>query len=72
MKPMDNAKVIQTMEKQSLQKYLEKLINTRMHKTTLFTVFPYTGAPNYSNPVHFMIIDDLSKIVRMNSGVYNN
>jgi hypothetical protein len=72
MNTMDNAKVIQAMEKFSLQKYLEKLINSEMHKITLFPVFSKTGAPNLSAPAYFVLIDDLSKMVSLNSGSFLN
>ena len=39
MNTMDNAKVIQALEKYSLQKYLENLANAPMRKITLFPIF---------------------------------
>ncbi|KPJ67602.1 hypothetical protein AMJ44_07215 [candidate division WOR-1 bacterium DG_54_3] len=72
MKTMDHDKAIQAMEKFTLHKYLEKLINSSMHKVTLFPAFPKTGAPNLSDPAYFILIDDLSKIVSINSGSYLN
>ncbi len=69
---MDNAKAIEAMEKITLHKYLEKLINSQMHKITLFRSFPQTGAPNLSDPVYFMMIDDISKMVSLNSGANKN
>lgn len=72
MNTMDNAKAIQAMEKAALQKYLEKLISSEMRKITLFPVFSQTGAPNLSQPVYFALIDDLSKMVALNSGEVQN
>ena len=72
MKAMDNAKVIEVMEKFALHNYLQKLINAKLHKETLFTVFPYSAAPNLSNPVNLIIIDDLEKVAAMNSGSFHN
>lgn len=72
MKAMDNAKAIQAMEKFTLQKYLEKLINSPMRKVTFFPAFPKTGAPNLSDPAYFVLIDDLSKFSSINSGSYLN
>jgi len=60
------------MEKFTLHKYLEKLINSEIHKITLFPIFAQTGAANLSQPVYFILIDDLSKIVSINSGSYQN
>ncbi|OGF32118.1 hypothetical protein A3H09_00285 [Candidatus Falkowbacteria bacterium RIFCSPLOWO2_12_FULL_45_13] len=72
MRTMDNAKIIETIEKQAFINYLEKLSHTEMHKITLFTRFPITATPNLSNPVYFLLVDDLTKIADMNSGVYGN
>ena len=72
MNTMDNAKAIEAMEKITLQKYLEKLITSQMHKITLFPSFPQTGAPNLSDPVYYIMIDDLSKMVSLNSGAFIN
>ncbi|MEE8637876.1 MAG: hypothetical protein V3T21_02410 [Candidatus Margulisiibacteriota bacterium] len=69
---MNNAKVIEAMEKFALQKYLKKLINSEMHKVTLFPIFSKTGAPNLSDPVYFVLIDDISKLVSLNSGSFLN
>lgn len=72
MKPMDNTKVMEVMEKQTLQKYLEKLVNAPLHKIELFTSFPITGAPNWSDPVQLVIIDDPARISGLNSGAVEN
>lgn len=72
MNTMDNTKAIQAMEKLAFHKYLEKLINSEMCKITLFPIFAQTGAPNLSNPAYFVLIDDLSKIVSLNSGSFLN
>lgn len=69
---MDNAKVIETLEKQTLFNYFEKLITTRIRKITLFSIFPYTSAPNLSDPRYFVMLEDLSKIVYLNSGRLDN
>lgn len=72
MKAMDNKKVIEAIEKYALHKYLKKLNSAEMHKITLFTRFPKTAAPNLSNPVEFLIVDDISKISALNSGAFHN
>jgi hypothetical protein len=48
------------------------LINSEMHKITLFSIFSQTGAPNLSDPVYFVLIDDISKLVSLNSGAFLN
>jgi hypothetical protein len=72
MNTMDNSKAIKTMEKQAMQKYLEKLSTAEMRKITLFTSFPHTGTPNISNPVYFVLVDDIAKFQSLNSGKVNN
>ena len=69
---MDNKKVIEALEKYTIHKYLEKLIHAKMHKITLFSIFTHTAAPNMSDPRHFIMVDDLAKIVGLNSGCFSN
>jgi hypothetical protein len=38
----------------------------------LFTVMPYTGAPNISDPQSIAVIDDLKKFVEGNYSSPNN
>jgi len=72
MNTMNNAQVIKAIEKYTLHKYLEKLTHAPMHKLTLFKVFAHTGAPNLSDPAYLILVDDLQKIVDLNSGQYSN
>ena len=72
MNTQDNAKVIKAIEKYAFQNYLDKLSHADMHKVTLFTAFSQTGAPNLSDPAAILIVDDLNKIIAMNSGAYHN
>lgn len=72
MNTMDNAKVIETLEKHTLFNYFEKLLEAKMHRVVLFSIFPYTAAANLSDPQHFVIIDDISKLTSLNSGRTDN
>lgn len=72
MNTMDNAKAIEAMEKMTIQKYLQNLVDTRMHKVTLFPVFSHTAAPNLSDPRYYVMVEDLTKLVELNSGAFNN
>lgn len=72
MNTMDNAKVIKTIEKYAFHKYLEELVKADLTKVTVFSIFSQTGAPNLSDPRHFLMVDDLNKIIGLNSGAYNN
>jgi len=69
---MDNAKVIETLEKYTLYNYFEKLLNAAMHKVVLFSIFPHTAAANLSDPHAYIIVDDVSKLAALNSGKVNN
>ena len=68
MNVQDNAKVIEALEKQTMYNYFEKLVNAKIQKVTLFSIFPYTAAPNLSDPRHFVLVEDLDKIATLNSG----
>ena len=72
MNTMDNAKVIETLEKQTIFTYFEKLINAKMQKVVLFSVFPYTAAANLSDPHYLMMIEDPINLVALNSGKFLN
>lgn len=72
MNTMDNAKVIETLEKQTMFNYFEKLVDASMHRVVLFSVFPYTAAPNFSDPHALVIVDDLSRFTALNTGRYDN
>lgn len=72
MNTMDNAKVMEALEKVTVFSYFEKLLETRMHRIVLFSVFPYTAAANLSDPRAFVIIDDISKLVDLNGSSCNN
>lgn len=72
MNTMDNAKLMEAVGKYAAQKYLQKLMVSEMHKVTLFPIFPHSGAPNLSDPQHLILIDDLSKMIDLNSGSCQN
>lgn len=72
MNTMNNAKVIEALEKFTLCLYFEKLIDAKMAKITLFSIFPYTAAANLSDPHSFVLLEDPSRFARLNSGSFNN
>ncbi len=72
MKAMNNAKVIKAMEKQTLQKYLDRLVHSDLHKITLFGFFSQTGAPNLSDPQPVVLINNPEKLTTINSGAVFN
>jgi len=68
MNTMDNAKVIETLEKCTLQNYFVKLLNAKMYRLELFSVFPQTAAANLSDLHNLVIVEDLNCFVNLNSG----
>ncbi len=72
MNTQDNAKVMEALEKQTMHNYFEKIINAKMHKVVLFSIFPHTAAANLSDPRYFVLIDELAKIASLNAGSFNN
>lgn len=49
-------KVIEYINHHLMADYLQKLINVKMGKLTLFSTMPYTGAANVSDPRHYIKI----------------
>jgi len=72
MNTMDNAKVMEALEKQTLFNYFDKLTNAAVSKLSLFSVFPFTGAPNLSDPHPIIKIEDLTKLIALNTGRFDN
>jgi hypothetical protein len=72
MNTMDNAQVMEALEKYTIYNYFEKLVDAKMHKVVLFPVFPFTAAANFSDPRHIMLIDDLSRLTSLNTGRIEN
>ena len=68
MNSQENAKVMEKLEQTAVFKYFERLMETTMHRQVLFSIFPYTAAANLSDPHPLVMIDDLSKLVNLNSG----
>jgi len=72
MNTMDNKKVIETLEKCTLQNYFGRLLNAKMRRLELFAVFPHTAAANLSDPRNLILIDDPACFLNLNSGQTRN
>jgi hypothetical protein len=72
MNTMDHAQVIETLEKYVIFNYFSGLLNAAMHKVVLFSIFPYTAAPNLSDPHYYFVLEDLSKLTQLNCGKFEN
>lgn len=72
MKPIDNTKAIESIERVAILGYFEKLLEAKIHKVTLFSIFPITSAANLSDPHSFVMIDDLEKFTGLDRGRADN
>ncbi len=72
MNTMDNAQVMEALEKYTIYNYFEKLVDAKMHKVVLFPVFPITAAANLSEPHYIMLLDDISRLTSLNCGRVEN
>lgn len=69
---MDKSKVLQAINKFVMSKYIEKMLTVKTSLLKLYTVFPYTGAANWSNPVSFIMIENLKSIVSFVGANFHN
>ncbi|MFA6431603.1 MAG: hypothetical protein WCV91_04415 [Candidatus Margulisiibacteriota bacterium] len=72
MKPLDSTKAIESIERVAILSYFEKLLVAKIHKITLFSIFPITAAANLSDPHSFVMIDDLDKFIGLDRGRSDN
>jgi len=54
-----------------MTEYLQKLITVKMKKLVLFPVFPYTAAPNWSDPRYFAAIENPAVLVSFSKADLN-
>lgn len=52
----NNAKAIEYINYHVMADYMQKLVNIKMGKLILFSIFPITGAPNISDPHYYVKI----------------
>lgn len=69
---MDQAQVLEAINKFVLSKYIENMITAKTCLLTLYTVFPYSGAANISDPVKFIMIEDQKSVISFIGANYNN
>ena len=61
----NNQKVITVISKFGLLSYLQTLIASKVHKITLHTAFPITGAPNWSDKKEIVLVQDIRPLVNI-------
>lgn len=67
----NNAKVLEAISKFSVLNYLTCLIQTKITRLVLFTAFPITNAPNWSDGKELIIIDDPAPLISIVAGRNN-
>ncbi|MFH1710390.1 MAG: hypothetical protein ABH860_04885 [bacterium] len=69
---MDQNKVAEMISQCIVNKYMDNVSLVKYRIIKLFTIMPYTGAPNISDAQNIAIIEDLEKFVSGNYRPSNN
>ncbi len=69
---MDQNKIAEAINQQIISKYMQNICAVKNRVIKLYTVMPFTGAPNVSDPQTFAMIEDLSKFISSNYTSPNN
>jgi len=69
---MDQNKIAEVISQCIINRYMDNIYLTKHRIIKLFTVMPYTGAPNISDPQSIAVIDNLKKFVEGNYSSLNN
>jgi hypothetical protein len=68
----DQNKIAEAISRCIITKYMENIALTKHRIIKLFTIMPYTGAPNVSDARSIAIIQDLGEFVSENYLPNNN
>jgi hypothetical protein len=69
---MDQNKIAEAISQCIINRYMDNITQVKYHTIKLFTVMPYTGAPNISDAQTIAVIEDLEKFVSGNYRSSNN
>jgi hypothetical protein len=69
---MDQNKIAEAISRCIISRYMENVALTKHKIIKLFTIMPYTGAPNISDARSIAIIEDLGKFLSENYQSNNN
>jgi hypothetical protein len=69
---MDQNKIAEVINQCIVNRYMENITLVKYRLVKLFTVMPYTGAPNISDAQTIAVFEDLSKFVAGNYQSPNN
>jgi len=68
---MDQAKVIEFLNQTLMTDYITRLLNVKMEKLVLNTIFPITAAPNLSDRKALVMMADPAKFVEFKKADLN-
>ena len=69
---MDQNKVAEVINQCIVNRYMENITLVKYRLIKLFTVMPYTGAPNISDAQTLAVFEDLEKFIAGNYQSPNN
>jgi hypothetical protein len=69
---MDQTKLVEVINQMIINKYTRNILIIRSRMIKLYSCFPFTGAPNVSDPQSIAIIEDLRKFAASNCRISNN
>lgn len=69
---MDQNKLVEVINQFIVNKYMNNLSSVKSRMMKLYSIMPYTGAPNISDAQSIAIIEDLEKFVSLNFTICNN
>lgn len=69
---MDQNKIAEAISQCIINRYMDNITKMKYHTVKLFTVMPFTGAPNISDAHTIAVIEDLGKFISANYKSNNN
>lgn len=69
---MDQNKLVEVINQHIINKYMQNIFEVKTRSIKLYSVMPYTGAPNISDAQTISIIEDIKKFVSNNFTISNN
>jgi hypothetical protein len=60
-----DTEVIQALNQFAVTSYVQYLAVARYQKITLFSVFPYSGAPNLSEACNILMVKELPGVLKL-------
>lgn len=64
----NNQKVIEVISKFGMLSYMESLISSRIKKISLYSAFPITAAPNWSDKREIILVENPKPLIKLIAG----